>query len=39
MSAIDDALAEFGPPAIEMPATPDKIWSAIRQRNEERDAR
>src|SRR5271169_925373 len=29
MSAIDDALSEFGPPSIEMPATPVKIWSAI----------
>ncbi|MDB5410908.1 MAG: xanthine dehydrogenase family protein molybdopterin-binding subunit [Rhodospirillales bacterium] len=30
MSAIDDALAEFGPVEITMPATPLKIWTAIR---------
>jgi carbon-monoxide dehydrogenase large subunit len=29
MSAIDDALTPFGNPAIEMPATPIKIWNAI----------
>jgi carbon-monoxide dehydrogenase large subunit len=29
MSAIDDALAEYGNPPIEMPATPVKIWNAI----------
>jgi aerobic carbon-monoxide dehydrogenase large subunit len=33
MSAIDDALSEFGPPAIDMPATPGKIWSAIHERS------
>jgi aerobic carbon-monoxide dehydrogenase large subunit len=32
MSAIDDALSEHGPPDIEMPATPVKIWNAIHQR-------
>ena len=32
MSAIEDALAELGPPVeITMPATPLKIWSAIQQ--------
>ncbi|HEY1981003.1 MAG TPA: xanthine dehydrogenase family protein molybdopterin-binding subunit, partial [Xanthobacteraceae bacterium] len=29
MSAVEDALAEFGPVDIEMPATPLKIWTAI----------
>jgi carbon-monoxide dehydrogenase large subunit len=29
MSAIEDALAEFGPVEIDMPATPLKIWTAI----------
>ncbi|MEI9984187.1 MAG: xanthine dehydrogenase family protein molybdopterin-binding subunit [Aliidongia sp.] len=29
MSAIEDALAEYGPIEITMPATPLKIWSAI----------
>ncbi len=29
MSAIEDALAEFGSPQIEMPLTPLKIWTAI----------
>jgi len=29
MSAIDDALAEFAPVEIDMPATPAKIWAAI----------
>jgi aerobic carbon-monoxide dehydrogenase large subunit len=33
MSAIDDALSEFGPPDIDMPATPGKIWSAIHERS------
>ncbi|MGB6967624.1 MAG: xanthine dehydrogenase family protein molybdopterin-binding subunit [Xanthobacteraceae bacterium] len=31
MSAIDDALAEYGNPQIEMPATPVKIWNAIQE--------
>ncbi len=30
MSAVEDALAEFGPVEIDMPATPLKIWNAIR---------
>jgi aerobic carbon-monoxide dehydrogenase large subunit len=29
MSALEDALAEFGPFDMEMPATPAKIWAAI----------
>jgi carbon-monoxide dehydrogenase large subunit len=29
MSAIEDALSEFGPVEIDMPATPLKIWTAI----------
>jgi aerobic carbon-monoxide dehydrogenase large subunit len=29
MSAIDDALSDYGNPHIEMPATPAKIWNAI----------
>jgi carbon-monoxide dehydrogenase large subunit len=32
MSAIEDALLEFGAPTIDMPATPAKIWSAIHER-------
>jgi carbon-monoxide dehydrogenase large subunit len=31
MSAIDDALSEFGPVEIDMPATPAKIWAAIQK--------
>jgi len=31
MSAIDDALSEYGNPYIEMPATPTKIWNAIQE--------
>lgn len=31
MSAVEDALSEFGPMDIEMPATGLKIWSAIQQ--------
>jgi aerobic carbon-monoxide dehydrogenase large subunit len=30
MSAVEDALAEYGPVEISMPATPLKIWTAIR---------
>ncbi len=29
MSAVDDALSDYGNPQIEMPATPAKIWNAI----------
>jgi len=32
MSAIEDALSDFGPITIDMPATPIKIWSAVHQR-------
>ena len=31
MSAIEDALSEFGPVDIDMPATPGKIWAAIQK--------
>jgi aerobic carbon-monoxide dehydrogenase large subunit len=31
MSAIDDALSDYGNPQIEMPATPVKIWNAIQE--------
>jgi carbon-monoxide dehydrogenase large subunit len=34
MSALEDALAEFGPFDIEMPATPAKIWAAIHRGRE-----
>ena len=30
MNAINDALARIGAPAIEMPATAEKVWRAIR---------
>ena len=30
MNAVNDALAKIGAPAIEMPATPEKVWRAIR---------
>jgi aerobic carbon-monoxide dehydrogenase large subunit len=39
MSAIDDALSDYGNPQIEMPATPDKIWNAIQEyKNRQRAA-
>jgi carbon-monoxide dehydrogenase large subunit len=31
MSAVEDALLEYGPPVISMPVTPLKIWNAIHQ--------
>jgi aerobic carbon-monoxide dehydrogenase large subunit len=31
MSAIDDALSDYGNPQLEMPATPAKIWNAIQE--------
>jgi carbon-monoxide dehydrogenase large subunit len=31
ISALEDALAEYGPPDVSMPFTPFKVWSAIRQ--------
>jgi carbon-monoxide dehydrogenase large subunit len=31
MSAIEDALSVYGPVEIDMPATPSKIWDAIRR--------
>jgi carbon-monoxide dehydrogenase large subunit len=33
INAIVDALREFGVRHIEMPATPERVWRAIRQRN------
>jgi len=30
MNAVNDALAQIGAPAVEMPATPEKLWRAIR---------
>jgi carbon-monoxide dehydrogenase large subunit len=38
MSAVEDALAEFGPVEISMPATPLKIWKAIRAATARRSA-
>ena len=32
MNAINDALHRLGAPQIEMPATPEKVWHAIRER-------
>jgi carbon-monoxide dehydrogenase large subunit len=32
MNAINDALAAAGAPPVEMPATPEKVWRALRQR-------
>jgi carbon-monoxide dehydrogenase large subunit len=36
MSAIEDALSEFGPLEIDMPATPGKVWAAIQKHRYER---
>jgi carbon-monoxide dehydrogenase large subunit len=36
MSAIEDALSEFGPVQIDMPATPAKVWAAIQKHRYER---
>jgi carbon-monoxide dehydrogenase large subunit len=30
MNAVNDALFRIGAPEIEMPATPEKVWRAIR---------
>jgi carbon-monoxide dehydrogenase large subunit len=30
MNAVNDALARIGAPAIELPATSEKVWTAIR---------
>jgi aerobic carbon-monoxide dehydrogenase large subunit len=38
MSAIDDALSDYGNPPIEMPATPAKIWDAIEDYKNRRTA-
>ena len=32
INAVADALSEFGIEHIEMPATPAKVWEAIRER-------
>jgi len=34
MSAVEDALAVYGPVDIDMPATPLKIWAAIQTAHE-----
>ncbi len=31
MNAINDALAAAGAPAVTLPATPEKVWRALRQ--------
>jgi hypothetical protein len=33
MNAVNDALARIGAPAVEMPATSEKVWQAIRAAN------
>jgi carbon-monoxide dehydrogenase large subunit len=33
MNAVNDALAQIGARRIEMPATPEKLWRAIRSAN------
>jgi carbon-monoxide dehydrogenase large subunit len=33
MNAINDALARVGAPYVQMPATPEKVWRALRQAN------
>jgi carbon-monoxide dehydrogenase large subunit len=38
INAVVDALAEFGVTHIEMPATPERVWSAIRDACQARDA-
>jgi carbon-monoxide dehydrogenase large subunit len=38
MSAIDDALADYGGATFEMPATPLKIWNAIQQHSKSKAA-
>ena len=38
MNAVVDALAEFGIRHIDMPATPSRIWQAIRDAQGARDA-
>jgi carbon-monoxide dehydrogenase large subunit len=36
MNALVDALAEFGVRHIDMPATPERVWRAIRSSNGQR---
>ena len=31
MNAVNDALAHIGAPYVQMPATPEKVWRAIRE--------
>jgi carbon-monoxide dehydrogenase large subunit len=33
MNAVNDALAQIGAPYVQMPATPEKIWRALRARD------
>jgi carbon-monoxide dehydrogenase large subunit len=33
MNAVNAALAEVGAPYVQMPATPEKVWRALRRRN------
>ena len=33
MNAINDALSRIGAPYVQMPATPEKVWRATRQRD------
>ena len=35
MNAVTDALASAGAPDVQMPATPERVWRALRQRNRE----
>ena len=35
MNAVADALASAGAPDVQMPATPERVWRALRQRNRE----
>ncbi len=38
MSAVEDALLDYGPPVISMPVTPLKIWNAIHHGHHKEDA-
>jgi hypothetical protein len=33
MNAVNDALAQIGAPAVELPATSEKLWRVIRERH------
>jgi carbon-monoxide dehydrogenase large subunit len=39
MSALEDALLDYGPPDISMPFTPLKIWTAIHKGKKTRGTR